>query len=133
MKYSVIAVYFCIFLFIYIFPTLIISNAGLGTEAEKVEKLSPLFFSIPRNSLVCWFTFLNRRMASANLEIVNLPDSIMKVRLNSSWNFEILEESRRTYNSQQLLITASNCNLEFLFYFLKQYLGIFLNNILWKR
>ncbi|WP_285815580.1 hypothetical protein, partial [Phocaeicola sartorii] len=57
---------------------------GLGTEAEKVEKLSPLFFSIPRNSLVCCFTFLNRRMASANLEIVNLPDSIMKVRLNSS-------------------------------------------------
>lgn len=28
-------------------------NAGLGTEAEKVEKLSPLFFSTPRNSLVC--------------------------------------------------------------------------------
>ena len=27
---------------------------GLGTEAEKVEKLSPLFFSTPRNSLVCW-------------------------------------------------------------------------------
>ena len=52
MKYSVIAVYFCIFLFIYIFPTLIISNAGLGTEAEKVEKLSPFFFSTPRNSLV---------------------------------------------------------------------------------
>jgi len=36
------------------FPTLIISNAGLGTEAEKVGKLSPLFFSTPRNSLVCW-------------------------------------------------------------------------------
>ena len=52
MKYSVIAVYFCIFLFIYIFPTLIISNAGLGTETEKVEKLSPFFFSTPRNSLV---------------------------------------------------------------------------------
>ena len=29
-----------------------ISNAGLGTEAEKVEILSPLFFSTPRNSLV---------------------------------------------------------------------------------
>ncbi len=26
---------------------------GPGTEAEKVEKLSPLFFSTPRNSLVC--------------------------------------------------------------------------------
>lgn len=25
-----------------------------GTEAEKVEKLSPLFFYTPRNSLVCW-------------------------------------------------------------------------------
>ena len=35
-----------------IFPTLIISNAGLGTEAEKVEILSPFFFSTPRNSLV---------------------------------------------------------------------------------
>ena len=28
------------------------STPGLGTEAEKVEKLSPLFFSTPRNSLV---------------------------------------------------------------------------------
>ena len=24
-----------------------------GTETEKVEKLSPFFFSTPRNSLVC--------------------------------------------------------------------------------
>lgn len=32
LKYSVIAVFFCIFLFPYIFPTLIISNAGLGTK-----------------------------------------------------------------------------------------------------
>ena len=30
------------------------STPGLGTEAEKVGKLSPLFFSTPRNSLVCW-------------------------------------------------------------------------------
>lgn len=30
----------------------IFSNAGLGTETEKVEKLSPFFFSTPRNSLV---------------------------------------------------------------------------------
>jgi len=44
--------FFRIFLFTHIFPTLIISNAGLGTEAEKVEILSPLFFSTPRNSLV---------------------------------------------------------------------------------
>lgn len=29
-----------------------ISNAGLGTEAEKVEKLSPFFFSTPRNLLI---------------------------------------------------------------------------------
>jgi len=78
------ALFFFDFLFNRIVPNLYISNAGLGTEAEKVEKLSPLFFSIPRNSLVCCFTFLNRRMASAHLEIVNLPDSIMKVRLNSS-------------------------------------------------
>ena len=28
------------------------STPGLGTEAEKVEKLSPFFFSTPRNSLV---------------------------------------------------------------------------------
>ena len=28
------------------------STPGLGTEAEKVEILSPLFFSTPRNSLV---------------------------------------------------------------------------------
>ncbi len=44
LKYSVISAFFRIFLFTHIFPTLIISNAGLGTEAEKVEKLSPLFF-----------------------------------------------------------------------------------------
>ena len=36
--------FFRIFLFTHIFPTLIISNAGLGTETEKVEKLSPFFF-----------------------------------------------------------------------------------------
>ena len=30
------------------------STPGLGTEAEKDGKLSPLFFSTPRNSLVCW-------------------------------------------------------------------------------
>jgi hypothetical protein len=54
LKYSWIAVFFCAFLFTRIFPTLIISNAVLGTEAEKVGKLSPLFFSTPRNSLVCW-------------------------------------------------------------------------------
>ena len=30
------------------------STPGLGTEAEKVGKLSPLFFYTPRNSLVCW-------------------------------------------------------------------------------
>ena len=47
-----IVAFFRIFLFTHIFPTLIISNAGLGTEAEKVEILSPLFFSTPRNSLV---------------------------------------------------------------------------------
>ena len=29
-----------------------ISNAGLGTEAEKVEKLSPFFFSTSRNLLI---------------------------------------------------------------------------------
>jgi hypothetical protein len=52
LKYSWIAVFFCAFLFTRIFPTLIISNAGLGTEAEKVEKLSPLFFSTPRNLLI---------------------------------------------------------------------------------
>ena len=28
------------------------STPGLGTETEKVEKLSPFFFSTPRNSLV---------------------------------------------------------------------------------
>ena len=55
MKYSVIMAFFRVFLFTHIFPTLIISNAGLGTEAEKVEKLSPLFFYVPRNSLVCRF------------------------------------------------------------------------------
>ena len=44
LKYSVISAFFRIFLFTHIFPTLIISNAGLGTETEKVEKLSPFFF-----------------------------------------------------------------------------------------
>ena len=28
------------------------SNAGLGTEAEKVDILSPFFFSTPRNLLI---------------------------------------------------------------------------------
>ena len=46
------ALFFFDFLFNRIVPNLYISNAGLGTEAEKVEILSPLFFSTPRNSLV---------------------------------------------------------------------------------
>ena len=45
--------FFFDFLFNRIVPNLYISNAGLGTEAEKVEILSPFFFSTPRNSLVC--------------------------------------------------------------------------------
>lgn len=49
------ALFFFDFLFNRIVPNLYISNAGLGTEAEKVEKLSPLFFYVPRNSLVCRF------------------------------------------------------------------------------
>ena len=44
MIYSYIAVFFCIFLFTHIFPTLIISNAGLGT---------PKKLSIPCKSLIC--------------------------------------------------------------------------------
>ena len=43
---------FIVLLFKRIVPDLVISNAGLGTEAEKVEILSPFFFSTPRNSLV---------------------------------------------------------------------------------
>jgi len=46
------ALFFFDLLFNIIVPNLIYSNAGLGTEAEKVEILSPLFFSTPRNSLV---------------------------------------------------------------------------------
>lgn len=46
------ALFFFDFLFNRIVPNLYISNAGLGTETEKVEKLSPFFFSTPRNSLV---------------------------------------------------------------------------------
>ena len=46
------ALFFFDFLFTRIVPNLYISNAGLGTEAEKVEILSPFFFSTPRNSLV---------------------------------------------------------------------------------
>lgn len=34
LKYSVIVVFFCIFLFTHIFLTLIISNAGLGTKIK---------------------------------------------------------------------------------------------------
>ena len=52
LKYSLFTVFFFVLLFARIFPILIFSNAGLGTEAEKVEILSPLFFSTPRNSLV---------------------------------------------------------------------------------
>ena len=37
MKYSWIAVFFCAFLFTRIFPTLIISNAGLGTHEINYE------------------------------------------------------------------------------------------------
>ena len=43
--------YFALFFFDLLFniigPNLIYSNAGLGTEAEKVEKLSPLFLFYP--------------------------------------------------------------------------------------
>lgn len=38
------ALFFFDFLFNRIVPNLYISNAGLGTETEKVEKLSPFFF-----------------------------------------------------------------------------------------
>ena len=38
LKYSVIVAFFRIFLFTHIFPTLIISNAGLGTKNEVVSK-----------------------------------------------------------------------------------------------
>ena len=31
------------------------STPGLGTETEKVEKLSPFFFSTPRNLWICWY------------------------------------------------------------------------------
>lgn len=34
------------------FPMILWLVPGLGTEAEKVEKLSPLFFSTPRNLLI---------------------------------------------------------------------------------
>ncbi len=34
LKYSVIVAFFRIFLFTHIFPTLIISNAGLGTKIK---------------------------------------------------------------------------------------------------
>ena len=37
LKYSVIVAFFRVFLFVHIFPTLIISNAGLGTEVEKLD------------------------------------------------------------------------------------------------
>ena len=46
------ALFFFDLLFNIIVPNLIYSNAGLGTEAEKVEKLSPFFFSTPRNLLI---------------------------------------------------------------------------------
>lgn len=41
-------------LFKRIVPDLVISNAGLGTELEKDENLSPFLLPLPRNSLVCW-------------------------------------------------------------------------------
>ena len=38
------------------------SIPALGTEEEKVEKLSPFLISIPRNSLVCLYIKSNTKL-----------------------------------------------------------------------
>lgn len=51
MKYSVIVAFFRIFLFTHIFPTLIISNAGLGTKKKSNDFYYRLtFFVFQENS-----------------------------------------------------------------------------------
>ena len=81
-----------------------ISNAGLGTEAEKVEKLSPLFFSTPRNSLVCWA----QRPIPSNRNLHKLlrvifPEVLMEYFDISGWHdapvkIEVWLDEKTTWN-----------------------------------
>ena len=55
LKYSVISAFFRIFLFTHIFPTLIISNAGLGTRnPDNIDCQDFLFYRAYKsfNSLI---------------------------------------------------------------------------------
>ena len=102
LKYSVIVAFSRIFLFTHIFPTLIISNAGLGTEAEKVEKLSPLFFSTPRNSLVCWA----QRPIPSNRNLHKLlrvifPEVLMEYFEISCWHDDFMKTLPGTFRLQE--------------------------------
>ena len=93
MKYSVIVAFFRIFLFTHIFPTLIISNAGLGTEAEKVEELSPLFFSTP---LTYWD---QRKRGQSEKDIFGAPGKHRKFRIGSGGIGETQKQDCQNHKS----------------------------------
>ena len=72
---------------------------GLGTEAEKVEILSPLFFSTPRNSLVCWA----QRPIPSNRNLHKLlrvifPEVLMEYFEISCWHDDFMKNT--TWNVQ---------------------------------
>lgn len=80
----------------------IFSNAGLGTEAEKVEKLSPLFFSTPRNSLVCWA----QRPIPSNRNLHKLlrvifPEVLMEYFEISCWHDDFMKTLPGTFRLQE--------------------------------
>ena len=75
------------------------STPGLGTEAEKVEKLSPFFFSTPRNSLVCWA----QRPIPSNRNLHKLlrvifPEVLMEYFEISCWHDDFMKNT--TWNVQ---------------------------------
>ena len=70
-----------------------------GTEAEKVEILSPLFFSTPRNSLVCWA----QRPIPSNRNLHKLlrvifPEVLMEYFEISCWHDDFMKNT--TWNVQ---------------------------------
>ena len=75
---------------------------GLGTEAEKVEKLSPLFFSTPRNSLVCWA----QRPIPSNRNLHKLlrvifPEVLMEYFEISCWHDDFMKTLPGTFRLQE--------------------------------
>lgn len=70
-----------------------ISNAGLGTEAEKVEKLSPLFFSTP---LTYWD---QRKRGQSEKDIFGAPGKHRKFRIGSGGIGETQKQDCQNHKS----------------------------------